>query len=143
MAAYVALTAMLFQRGSSESRDPDEEREGGSPLVRREDPLLRRLAALIYSYSLTLALSLLFLGSFVGHFFGSWRQANEDAALHGAPPVPLGSYIADAGFWFQSFQNWQSEFLSTALLVLLSIWLRHHGSPESKPVTAPDHQTGG
>ncbi|XXB70052.1 DUF6766 family protein [Mesorhizobium sp. RIZ17] len=45
-------------------------------------------------------------------------------------------------FWFESFQNWQSEFLSTGALVLLAIWLREKGSPESKPVAAPHQKTG-
>jgi hypothetical protein len=44
--------------------------------------------------------------------------------------------------WFESFQNWQSEFLSTAVLVVLSIWLRQMNSPESKKVTAPHGETG-
>ena len=45
-------------------------------------------------------------------------------------------------FWFQSFQNWQSEFLAVGSLVVLSIFLRQRGSPESKPVAAPHRQTG-
>jgi hypothetical protein len=44
--------------------------------------------------------------------------------------------------WFESFQNWQSEFLSTAVLVVLSIWLRQKDSPESKPVGASHKKTG-
>jgi hypothetical protein len=51
-------------------------------------------------------------------------------------------YLGDPQFWFESFQNWQSEFLSTAVLVVLSIFLRQQNSPESKPVTAPHSQTG-
>ena len=46
-----------------------------------------------------------------------------------------------AQFWFESLQNWQSEFLAVAAIVLLSIVLRQHGSPESKPVHAPNQQT--
>jgi hypothetical protein len=51
-------------------------------------------------------------------------------------------YLADPQLWFESFQNWQSEFLSTAVLVVLSIFLRQRESPESKPVAAPHRQTG-
>jgi hypothetical protein len=36
----------------------------------------------------------------------------------------------------------QSEFLSVAAIVILSIWLRQKGSPESKPVAAPHGETG-
>jgi hypothetical protein len=46
-------------------------------------------------------------------------------------------------FWYESFQNWQSEFLSTGTLVVLAIFLRERGSPESKPLHAPHCQTGG
>jgi len=50
--------------------------------------------------------------------------------------------VTSATFWFESLQNWQSEFLSVAALVLLSIFLRQKGSPQSKPVHAPHRQTG-
>lgn len=43
---------------------------------------------------------------------------------------------------FESFQNWQSEFLSTFALVVLGIFLRQRGSPESEPVAAPHGGTG-
>ena len=46
------------------------------------------------------------------------------------------------GFWLESFQNWQSEFLATAALVVLSIVLRFRGSPESKHVDASHAETG-
>ena len=45
-------------------------------------------------------------------------------------------------FWFESFQNWQSEFLSVFTIVFLSIFLREKGSPQSKPVDAPNSGTG-
>jgi hypothetical protein len=45
-------------------------------------------------------------------------------------------------FWFQSFQNWQSEFLAVGAMVYLSVYLRQVGSPESKPVDMPHHHTG-
>lgn len=57
-------------------------------------------------------------------------------------PPSLLEQLASGTFWFESMQNWQSEFLSTAVLVVLSIWLRYHGSPESKPVAAPNSATG-
>ena len=54
----------------------------------------------------------------------------------------MGQYLFDAQLWFESFQNWQSEFLSTAVLVVLTIFLRQRESPESKAVAAPHGQTG-
>jgi hypothetical protein len=54
----------------------------------------------------------------------------------------MAAYLGQANFWFETFQNWQSEFLSVASIVILTIFLRQKGSPESKPVDAPDLETG-
>jgi hypothetical protein len=96
----------------------------------------------VYSYSLGLALALLFVVSFVLHWWASFAAANEEALRHGGEIPLMGSYLFDAKLWFESFQNWQSEFMSTAVLVLLSIFLRHKGSPESKPAAAGNDETG-
>ncbi len=45
-------------------------------------------------------------------------------------------------FWFESMQNWQSEFLAIAVMVGASVFLRQRGSAESKPVAAPHGETG-
>lgn len=142
MAVYVCLTAFLFQRGSAESRDPDEGDPGASPLVAKARSPLRRAAAWLYSYSLGIALGLLFALSFVGHLLGSARKTALTALQHGEPPPTVWEHLGSADFWFESMQNWQSEFLSTAVLVILSIWLRYHGSPESKAVDSPHSATG-
>jgi len=149
MSAYVVLTAMLVQRGSSESKDPDkpprdaglaaQASKPGAPLLLRGGRLVRAL----YARSLGIALGLLFLLSFALHWTQSARAAAQDALEHGEAPPTLIGYLADPQLWFESFQNWQSEFLSTAVLVVLSIFLRQRESPESKPVAAPHGQTGG
>lgn len=141
MSAYVVLTAMLFQRGSAESRDPDDYDRPGDELpvaTRNRNPVLSWL----YSYSLGITLALLFVASFCLHWWASLSAANEDALRHGGEFQSLGSYLLNAQLWFESFQNWQSEFMSTAVLVVLSIFLRHKGSPESKPVSAKNRETG-
>jgi hypothetical protein len=51
-------------------------------------------------------------------------------------------YFGTSRMWFESFQNWQSEFLAIGAMVVLSIYLRQRGSPESKPVAAPHAKTG-
>lgn len=149
MSAYVMLTAFLFQRGSAESRDPDEPSPQDADPVREKDnpeaPAPVRAGGLprtIYSYSLGLALFLLFAFSFVMHLRDSAAAQAAEAALHGQPAPAIGEHLASAQFWFESFQNWQSEFLSTAVVVVLSIFLRFRGSPESKPVAAPHSETG-
>ncbi|MCV3241774.1 DUF6766 family protein [Mesorhizobium sp. ZC-5] len=141
MSAYVMLTAMLFQRGSAESRDPDDPDRPGDELpaaTRKRNPIL----SWFYSYSLGCSLALLFAFSFALHWWASWAAANEDALRHGGELQSPGDYLLDAQLWFESFQNWQSEFMSTAVLVVLSVFLRHQGSPESKPVGAANAETG-
>ena len=148
MSAYVVLTTFLFQKGSAESEDPGEGSRDGrlenarfapnAPAAVRKGPVVRWL----YAHSLGTALMLLFIASFVLHWLFSARHNAQEAALHGEAGQPLGAYLTSAELWFESFQNWQSEFLSTAVLVVLSIWLRQKDSPESKPVTAPHSQTG-
>jgi hypothetical protein len=141
MSAYVILTAILFQRGSAESRDPDDPDRPNDELpaaARRRNPVLSWL----YSYSLGIALAVLFVISFALHWWGSLAAANAEALRHGGDVQSLASYLTDANLWFESFQNWQSEFMSTAVLVVLSIFLRHKGSPESKPAGAANSETG-
>jgi hypothetical protein len=148
MATYVLLTAVLVQRGSAESKDPDEGPRDGDLGGKAEEPGARRvdragwLARAMYSHSLLLALATLFVLSFTVHWTQSARVAAQAALEHGAKPPTVFGYLGDAQLWFESFQNWQSEFLSTAVLVVLSIFLRQRGSPESKPVAAPNAQTG-
>jgi hypothetical protein len=67
---------------------------------------------------------------------------NEEAARHGQPLATMTETLGDPEFWYESFQNWQSEFLSIAVLIVLGIYLRERGSAESKPVAAPHAMTG-
>ena len=150
MATYVFLTAFLFQRGSSESKDPEKiDRVDVIPKSARRDPdspwAVRHggLPLKLYQNSLGLAFVLLFLASVLLHAYGGSNEYNQDQLAHGGQAVSVMGYLATSRFWFESFQNWQSEFFSTAVLVVLSIWLRQKGSPESKPVDAPHDETGG
>lgn len=80
--------------------------------------------------------------SFAVHFYGSLKDENEQLSLKGLPLENAADYIRDSRFWFESFQNWQSEFLSVFAIVMLSIYLRQIGSSQSKPVDAPNMETG-
>jgi hypothetical protein len=149
MAVYVILTVFLFQKGSSESKKPDERNpEDESPHGRRGDedapwPVHRGgLILKLYSHSLSIALLSLFFVSFWLHLAGSTRRLNDEALQHGQPIQTMGETLVDAQFWYESFQNWQSEFLSIAVLIVLGIYLRERGSPESKPVAASHAVTG-
>jgi hypothetical protein len=84
----------------------------------------------------------LFVLSFVGHALSGSAKYNADLEQHGQAAVSVWGYVSSAQFWYESFENWQSEFLAVFAIVTLSIWLRQRGSPESKPVAAPHVQTG-
>jgi hypothetical protein len=148
MSAYVVLTAMLIQKGSAESRDPDDPPRDENLETQAHKPgaphILKagNAARWIYAHSLGLALFTLFLLSFAMHWWNSADSAAADALRHGETPLGHLAYLGDPQLWFESFQNWQSEFLSTAVLVVLSIWLRQRESPESKSVAAPHEATG-
>ena len=96
----------------------------------------------IYQNSLSLALFSLFALSFVLHAVGGAKEYNLEQNAHGQPTVSTLDFMQTSEFWFQSFQNWQSEFLSIGAMVVLSIFLRQKGSPESKPVDSPHSETG-
>lgn len=148
MAFYVMLTVFLFQRGSSESKDPDrKEVVDREPDPSRQDapaPVKRGgLVLWIYKHSLAAAFFALFLISFVMHAIGGAGEYNESQREHGQPEkVTVLQFMRTSRFWFESLQNWQSEFLAVLSIVVLSIFLREHGSPESKPVDAAHSQTG-
>lgn len=135
MGAYVILTTYLYQRGSAESHNPDE--AGKLKQERQSKP-----ASWLYRNSLSLTFLALFALSFAIHAAGGWREFNAERSQHGEPPASFGDFLADAEFWFQSFQNWQSEFLAVLSIVVLSIFLRQNGSPESKDVTASHWENG-
>jgi hypothetical protein len=143
MASYVFLTAFLYQKGSPESKDPDEKEpaegaKSGKPGKDAPWPVRHGgFVLMIYERSLSLALFLLFLISFGLHAAGGARLYSHEQALHGGAAVSTLQYLGTSRFWFESLQNWQSEFLSVGVLVVLSIYLRQKGSPESKPVEDP------
>ena len=150
MFLFITLTSFLYQKGSAESKKLDEEepvdKDPQRARNKKDAPWPVRKGGIIltiYQYSLSLAFLLLFLIAFFLHATGGAREYNQDQLEHGSPErVTTLQYMATSRFWFESFQNWQSEFLAVGLMVVLTIFLRHRGSPESKPVEAPHSQTG-
>ena len=150
MGMFVILTAFLFQKGASESKDPEKDHEAvdEDPRLHRDDPdapgPVKRggMALRLYENSLSIALMLLFLASFALHAVTGRQEYSAEQMQHGEQAVGVLGYLGSAQFWFESFQNWQSEFMSVAVLTLLSIWLRQRSSPESKPVAKPHSDTG-
>ena len=149
MCLYVVLTAFLFQRGSAESKDPDKNEEVNEDSNSKRERLYApqavkrgRIFRMIYNHSLSIAFLFLFLISFLAHAVSGADAYNENAIEHGKSALSVVQYFGTSQFWFESFQNWQSEFLAIFAIVVLSIWLREKGSPESKPVEASHSKTG-
>jgi hypothetical protein len=150
MGMYVLLAAYLVQKGSAESRPIDEsapqdedprdhrnDRDAPWP-VRHGSELILRL----YENSLAIAFGLAFLLSFWLHAATGAASYSEEQQLHGAEAVTTWQYLGTSQFWYESFQNWQSEFLAVAAIIGGSIYLRQRRSAQSKPVHAPHSTTG-
>ena len=143
MAVFVLLTTFLIQKGSPESRRPDvKELVDTDPRDFANDPdapwpvkrggwILR-----VYEHSLGLAFVLLFFLAWMGHALGGFAEYAANQVMHHQPRPRLTDYLLSSRFWFESFQNWQSEFLAIASMVWLAVYLRQRWSPESKPVHA-------
>lgn len=149
MFAYVLLTVFLFQKGSAESKklqgkeqedqEPKQSNSKSAPwAVRKGGTWLK-----VYSHSLSLAFLILFLISISLHAYGGSRATCEENLSHAETQCQSTiEYMGTSKFWFESLQNWQSEFLAVFAIVMLSVYLREKGSPESKPVNSPHTKTG-
>ena len=149
MGMYVVLTAFLYQKGSSESKpigeaapqDADPRRaelQPNTPWPVRRGGLWLKL----YENSLAIAFFALFFASWALHALGGVAAFNEEQIQHGQEAISVWRYVSTAQFWYESMQNWQSEFIAVAAIVGLSVFLRQRGSAESKPVADPHLDTG-
>jgi hypothetical protein len=143
MAMFVLLTVWLHQKGSPEAKpiegeqDVDEDPKDCVDDPRAPAPV--RIGGVIlwlYSHSLSLAFLLLFLLSFLAHAFGGAEEYSAQQLQHGQPGVDMLHFMGTSRFWFESLQNWQSEFLSLGAMVYFVVFLREKGSAESKRVAA-------
>lgn len=151
MFMYVLLSAYLVQKGSAESRpldgpapqdeDPRDHRtDRNAPWpVRRGSEVILRL----YENSLAIAFGLVFLLSLWLHAATGAAAYSEEQEMHGGAAVTTWQYAGTSQFWYESLQNWQSEFLAVAAIIGGSIYLRQRRSAQSKPVHAPHSETGG
>jgi hypothetical protein len=149
MGLYVLLTVWLRQKGSAESKQLEGEEEvDQDPREKAGDPdapwPVRRggLVLKLYENSLVVAFAALFIAAFVLHAVTGLAAYNQEQLEHQGQTVGLLDYVFQAQFWFESLQNWQSEFLAVAAIVVLTIFLRQRGSPQSKPVASPHSETG-
>lgn len=147
---FILATVWLVHRGSPESKQLDERgREsdedqllGGH--VRPDSPPWARAGGWrtgVYSHSLSLTMGAIWLLSWVAQSIAGWTSYSEQQLRDRGSPVTYLEYLGRPDFWSRTFQNWQSEFLAVGSMIVLSVYLRERGSPESKPVGAPHGET--
>jgi hypothetical protein len=141
MFVFVIATAYLYQKGSAESKDPRQHgKQSARKPVTPDSPWPARRGGWvlrIYEHSLSGALFFIFALAWIWHTRAGHALYNEERRADGETAVSIGEYVTSSRFWFESFQNWQSEFLAIGAMVVLSIWLRERNSPESKEVETP------
>ena len=149
---FIWLTVWLVQRASPESKPLDEagresdEEQKVAEYADDDSPAWARVRGLrlsVFSHSLALVMGALFLLSWLGQSLSGVSAYNEEQMRDLQDPVTWSEYLTLPEFWNRTLQNWQSEFLAVASMVVFSVFLRERGSPESKPVGAPhDDSTG-
>jgi hypothetical protein len=148
---FILLTVWLVQKGSPESkpldkvgRETDEEQKVGAH-AGADSPAWARARGWrqsLYSRSLGLTMGVIFLLSWLAQFVAGRSAYNAERIRELRAPLDWTAYAAAPDFWNRTFRNWQSEFLAVGSMVVLSIYLRERGSPESKPVGQPHTSTG-
>jgi hypothetical protein len=84
------------------------------------------------NYNLSIVLATLFLAAWIVQTWTGWVKFADEQQAHGQAAQWLGSsgYIWE---WASAtMENWQSEFLQLLAFVVLTSFLIHRGSPESK-----------
>jgi hypothetical protein len=137
---FILATVWLHQKGSNESKKAED--------IGLESDEQQRVRGWrkdwryhLYANSLLIVMASIFVASWLGQGITGWREYNDDQQFHDQPEVSFVSYLGRADFWDRTFQNWQSEFLAVGSMAVFTIYLRQRGSPESKPVGAPHHET--
>jgi hypothetical protein len=148
---YIWVTVWFVQKGSPESKPPgkegtesDEEQKVGTYATAGSPKWAGggHFKLAIFSNSLGLVMGLIFFLSWLAQSIAGRSAFNEEQINQLQDPVSWLGYASSSDFWNRTLQNWQSEFLAVASMVVLSIYLRQRGSPESKPVGSPHTATG-
>ncbi|MFE1560887.1 DUF6766 family protein [Streptomyces sp. NPDC058734] len=148
---YIFGTVYLVQRGSPESKKIHEagiESDRKQRVGQHARPDSPRWAGTgdwrqtLYARSLGTVMGTLFILSWLAQSITGTAAYNDQRLRQLEDPVSWADYVATPDFWNRTLQNWQSELLAVAAMVVLSIYLRQRGSPESKPVGAAHAATG-
>jgi hypothetical protein len=147
---YIFATIHLIQKGSNESKKPDragresDEEQCLGAHVKPDSPKWAKaggLKTVIYSNSLLLVMGSIWVASWLAQSITGRINYNAEQLDHQAAPASWAEYVTTADFWNRTLQNWQSEFLAVGSMVILAVFLRQRGSPESKPVGSPHAAT--
>jgi hypothetical protein len=147
---FIVATVWLIQRGSSESKKPEDAGldSDAQQLIgehaQRNSPLWAKVGGwrtALYSNSLLLLMAFIFVASWFGQSVTAWNEYSAEQVEHASAAVSWWEYLARPDFWEKTLQNWQSEFLAVGTMAVFTIYLRQRGSPESKPVGAPHDET--
>ena len=148
---FILATVWLLQKGSPESKQlgdagveskQKQRLEGYAPDGGPRWAKVTGWRSWIYQNSLLLAMSAIFLATWVAQSLTNWTEFNDERAAHDEPALSWGEFVLNAEFWERTLQNWQSEFLAVGTMAVFAIYLRQRGSAESKPVGAPHDETG-
>ena len=148
---YIWLTVWLVQKGSPESKEIEkrgtesDKEELVGQFAKPDSPKWAKAGGMkthIYSNSLILVMGGIFLGSWFVQSVAGFSAFAEEQLANLQDPGTWGEYLVSPEFWNRTLQNWQSEFLAVWSMVILSVYLRQRGSPESKPVGEPHDSTG-
>jgi hypothetical protein len=149
-ALYIVATTWLIQRGSSESKKPqdvglgsEEEQKIGRHASARSPAWARAggWRTALYSRSLGAVMAFFFVMSMVAQSIAGRAAFNVELLGRRQDPFSWSDYVTSSDFWNRTLQNWQSEFLAVASMAVFAIYLRQRGSPESKVVGAPHDAT--
>ena len=136
LTSLIVFSVMLYQRGAPHSRDPDK-LEG-----KREKDAKNARFPWIYRHSLSLMFSAMFALTFTLHFVSGFFAYNGQQALQHLPQVTWEKFALSAEFWSSTLGTWQAEYLTIAMYIVLSIFLRQQDSAESRPLDSSDEETG-
>ncbi|MFG2651460.1 DUF6766 family protein [Streptomyces sp. NPDC048436] len=148
---YIYATVWLLQRGSPESKElgragpgSDAEQKTGRH-ARAGSPAWAAVGGIrqaFYSRSLGILMCGVFLLSWLAQSIAGSAAFNEQHLRDLQAPISWAQYLTAADFWSRTLQNWQSELLAVGSMAIFSVYLRHRGSPESKPVGSAHDSTG-
>lgn len=90
------------------------------------------MTRLLRDYGLGVVLAALFFVSWVLQSLTGWVEFAAEQQAHGETAQLFGSSGYFWSWMAATFENWQSEFLQLFTMVLLTAFLVHKGSSESK-----------